>query len=91
MNQLKSFTTLFVLCILCLCVWLHTFSLCKTYFFVIVQLGVFQMNMGKLNEVMCFFLKKNLLLYLVITYEVRTFALAFRDERLSEKFFEKIP
>ena len=58
MNQLKSFTTLFVLCILCLCVWLHTFSLCKTYFFVIVQLGVFQMNMGKLNEVMCFFLKK---------------------------------
>ena len=36
------------------------------------------------------FLEKNLLLYLVITYEVRTFALAFRDERLSEKFFEKM-
>ena len=49
------------------------------------------MNMGKLNKVVWFFLEKNLLLYLVITYEVRTFALAFRDERLSEKFFEKIP
>ena len=53
MNQLKSFTTLFVLCIFPVCAYgFILFRFVRRIFFVIVQLGVFQMNMGKLNEVM---------------------------------------